>query len=178
MPGSELFGAEEQKEVNDVMGTGILFRYNHDAQRNGIWKAREFEAEVKKITHANYAHAVSSGSTAVACALAAAGIGTGDEVIVPPFTYAASVEAVLFAGAKPVFAEVDETLCLSAAGIKKVLTPKTKGICLVHMCGSMANMDEIMAIVNEHNLVLDDILLFESCACRSYFSPGLMVKAK
>ena len=154
MPGSELFGAEEQKEVNDVMGTGILFRYNHDAQRNGIWKAREFEAEVKKITHAKYAHAVSSGSTAVACALAAAGIGTGDEVIVPPFTYAASVEAVLFAGAKPVFAEVDETLCLSAAGIKKVLTPNTKGICLVHMCGSMANMDEIMAIVNEHNLVL------------------------
>ena len=154
MPGSELFGTEEQREVNDVMGTGILFRYNHDAQRNGIWKAREFEAEVKKITHAKYAHAVSSGSTAVACALAAAGIGTGDEVIVPPFTYAASVEAVLFAGAKPVFAEVDETLCLSAAGIKKVLTPNTKGICLVHMCGSMANMDEIMAIVNEHNLVL------------------------
>ncbi len=154
MPGSELFGAEEQKEVNDVMGTGILFRYNHDHLRNGIWKAREFEAEVKKITHAKYAHAVSSGSTAVACALAAAGIGTGDEVIVPPFTYAASVEAVLFAGAIPVFAEVDETLCLSAEGIKKVLTPKTKGICLVHMCGSMANMDEIMAIVHEHNLVL------------------------
>ncbi len=154
MPGSELFGAEEQKEVNDVMGTGILFRYNHDHLRNGIWKAREFEAEVKKITHAKYAHAVSSGSTAVACALAAAGIGTGDEVIVPPFTYAASVEAVLFVGAIPIFAEVDETLCLSAEGIKKVLTPKTKGICLVHMCGSMADMDGIMAIVNEHKLTL------------------------
>ena len=154
MPGSELFGAEEQKEVNEVMDTGILFRYNHDAQRNGIWKAKEFEAEVKKITGAKYAHAVSSGSTAVACALAAAGIGAGDEVIVPPFTYAASVEAVLFAGALPVFAEIDETLCLSAAGIKKVLTSKTKGICLVHMCGSMANMDEIMAVVNEHKLVL------------------------
>ena len=154
MPGSELFGAAEQKEVNDVMDTGILFRYNHDAQRNGIWKAKEFEAEVKKITGAKYAHAVSSGSTAVACALAAAGIGAGDEVIVPPFTYAASVEAVLFVGALPVFAEIDETLCLSAAGIKKVLTPKTKGICLVHMCGGMANMDEIMAVVNEHKLVL------------------------
>jgi len=154
MPGSELFGAEEQKEVNDVMGTGILFRYNHDHLRNGIWKAREFEAEVKKITNAKYAHAVSSGSTAVACALAAAGIGTGDEVIVPPFTYAASVEAVLFVGAIPIFAEVDETLCLSAEGIKKVLTPKTKGICLVHMCGAMADMDGIMAIVNEHKLTL------------------------
>jgi 8-amino-3,8-dideoxy-alpha-D-manno-octulosonate transaminase len=154
MPGSELFGAEEQKEVNDVMGTGILFRYNHEHLRNDIWKAREFEAEVKKVTNAKYAHAVSSGSTAVATALAAAGIGAGDEVIVPPFTYVASVEAVLFVGAKPVFAEIDETLCLSAAGIKKVLTPKTKGICLVHMCGGMANMDEIMAIVKEHNLIL------------------------
>ena len=154
MPGSELFGAQEQKEVNDVMETGILFRYNHDHLRNGIWKAREFEAEVKKVTNAKYAHAVSSGSTAVACALAAAGIGTGDEVIVPPFTYAASVEAVLFVGAIPVFAEIDETLCLSAEGIKKVLTPKTKGICLVHMCGGMADMDGIMTIVNEHNLTL------------------------
>jgi 8-amino-3,8-dideoxy-alpha-D-manno-octulosonate transaminase len=154
MPGTELFGQEERNEVNDVMETGILFRYNHDHLRNNIWKAREFEAEVKNITGAKYAHAVSSGSTAVATALAAAGIGTGDEVIVPPFTYAASVEAVLFVGAKPVFAEIDETLCLSAEGIKKVLTPNTKGICLVHMCGGMANMNEIMPIVQEHNLVL------------------------
>jgi len=154
MPGTELYGVEERKEVNDVMETGIFFRYNHDAQRNGIWKAKEFEAEVKKVTNATYAHAVSSGSTAVSTALAAAGIGTGDEVIVPPFTYAASVEAVLFVGAKPVFAEIDETLCLSAEGIRKVLTPKTKGICLVHMCGGMANMDEIMAIVKEHDLIL------------------------
>ena len=154
MPGTEFFGAEERKEINDVLETGILFRYNHDAQRNGIWKAREFENEVKKITGAQYAHAVSSGSTAVSTALAAAGIGAGDEVIVPPFTYVASVEAVLFVGAKPVFADIDETLCLSAEGIKKVLTPKTKGIVLVHMCGGMANMDEIMPIVKEHNLTL------------------------
>ena len=154
MPGTELFGDEERKEVNDVMETGIFFRYNHEQVRKDIWKAKEFEAEVKKITGAKYAHAVSSGSTAVAAALASAGIGAGDEVIVPPFTYAASVEAVLFVGALPVFAEIDETLCLSAAGIKKVLTPKTKGICLVHMCGGMANMEEIMPIVKGHNLIL------------------------
>lgn len=154
MPGSELFGAEERQEVNEVMETGILFRYNHENLRNNIWKAREFEAEVKNITGAKYAHAVSSGSTAVATALAAAGIGAGDEVIVPPFTYVASVEAVLFVGAKPVFAEIDETLCLSAEGIRKVLTPRTKGICLVHMCGGMADMDAIMPIVKEHNLIL------------------------
>ncbi|MBS1553443.1 MAG: DegT/DnrJ/EryC1/StrS family aminotransferase [Bacteroidetes bacterium] len=154
MPGTELFGIEEKKEINDVLETGILFRYNHDAQRNNIWKAREFEAEVKKFTGAKFAHAVSSGSTAVSCALAAAGVGAGDEVIVPPFTYIASVEAVLFCGALPVFAEIDETLCLSASGIKAAITPKTKAVVLVHMCGGMAQMDEILKVCEEHNLTL------------------------
>lgn len=154
MPGSELFGAEERKELNDVLDTGILFRYNHEAQRKDIWKARDFEQEVRQLTGAKYAHAVSSGSTAVATALAAAGIGTGDEVIVPPFTYIASVEAVLFLGALPVFAEIDDTLCLSAEGIRKAITPKTKAVCLVHMCGGMADMDAILPVVKEHNLVL------------------------
>jgi 8-amino-3,8-dideoxy-alpha-D-manno-octulosonate transaminase len=154
MPGTELYGAEERKELEDVMQTGIFFRYNHENLRNNIWKAKDFEEEVKKITKAKYAHAVSSGSAAVIAALASAGIGAGDEVIVPPFTYVASIEAVLLVGAIPVFAEIDETLCLSAEGIKKVLTPKTKGICLVHMCGGMADMDSIMPVVKAHNLVL------------------------
>src|SRR5580700_10617911 len=154
MPGTELFGAEERKEVEDVLETGVLFRYNHDAQRKGVWKAREFEEEAKKITGAKFAHAVCNGSAAIATALATSGIGAGDEVIVPPFTFIASVEAVLFIGAIPVFAEIDETLCLSAEGIKKVVTAQTKGICLVHMCGTMADMDGIMAVAKEHNLIL------------------------
>lgn len=154
MPGTELFGAEEKKEINDVLETGILFRYNHETQRKNIWKAREFEDEVKKVTGARYAHAVSSGSTAVSCALAAAGVGAGDEVIVPPFTYIATVEAVLFCGGLPVFAEIDETLCLSPEGIKAAVTPKTKAVLLVHMCGGMARLDEIMAVCREHNLTL------------------------
>src|SRR4051812_41897853 len=156
MPGTELFGAEERKEVADVLETGILFRYNHDAQRAGNWKARDFEAEVRKITGAKYAHAMSSGSTAVITALAASGIGAGDEVIVPPFTFIATIEAVLFLGALPVFAEIDETLCLSAEGIRKAITPKTKGVCLVHMCGGMGDMDAIMEVIREHNLILVD----------------------
>ena len=154
MPGTELFGAEERQEINDVLETGILFRYNHDAQRRGIWKAREFEAEVCKVVGAKYAHAVSSGSTAAQCAMVAAGVGAGDEVIVPPFTYIATIEAVLLVGALPVFAEIDETLCLSAEGIRRAITPRTKGVCLVHMCGQMADMDAIMEVVREHNLVL------------------------
>lgn len=154
MPGTELFGAEERKEIEDVLSTGIMFRYNHEAQRNNIWKAKDFESEICKITKAKYAHAVSSGSAAIMAALAASGIGTGDEVIVPPFTYIATIEAVLLLGALPVFAEIDETLCLSAAGIKKALTSKTKAVCLVHMCGGMANMDEIMEVVKKNNLIL------------------------
>lgn len=150
----ELFGAEERKEVNDVLNTTCLFRFNHDELRQGMWKAKELEAEVEKFTDANYAHAVSSGSTAVAAALAAAGIGHGDEVIVPPFTYIATIESVLFAGGLPVFAEIDETLCLSADGIRAAVTDKTKAVLLVHMCGAAAEMDGIMAVCEEKNLVL------------------------
>lgn len=154
MPGTEKFGKEELKEVMDVMNTGILFRYNHEAQRNNIWKAREFEEEVKKITGAQYALAVSSGSAGILAALAASGIGYGDEVIVPPFTFVATIEAVMFLGAIPIFAEIDETLCLSAEGIEKAITPKTKAVCLVHMCGGMADMESILEVVKKYNLLL------------------------
>jgi 8-amino-3,8-dideoxy-alpha-D-manno-octulosonate transaminase len=154
MPGMEFFGAEERKEVMDVLETGALFRYNHDEMRKGHWKARELEAEVKKYTGAKYAHAVSNGSAAVLAALTAAGIGHGHEVIVPPFTFMATIEAVLYAGGLPVFAEIDENLCLSAEGIQKALTPKTKAVLLVHMCGAAADMDAIIKVCDENNLIL------------------------
>jgi 8-amino-3,8-dideoxy-alpha-D-manno-octulosonate transaminase len=154
MPGTELFGEEEKKEVMDVLNTGVLFRYNHDAQRKGIWKAKEFEAEIAKFTGAKHALAVSSGSTAVSSMLAACGVGYGDHVIVPPFTFVATIEAVLFAGAIPVFAEIDETLCLSAEGIRNAITPKTKAVLLVHMCGAAADLDGILAVCNENDIML------------------------
>lgn len=154
MPGTELFGEEERKEVMDVLSTGILFRYGHDEPRKGIWKTKELEEEVKKFTGAKHAHAVSSGTAAVSCVMAAAGIGYGDEVIVPPFTFVASIEGVLFGGGLPVFAEIDENLCLSAEGIRKAITPKTKAVLLVHMCGAAADMDGILAVCKEHNLIL------------------------
>ncbi|MFN9324837.1 MAG: aminotransferase class I/II-fold pyridoxal phosphate-dependent enzyme [Flavobacteriales bacterium] len=99
MPGTELFGEEEKKEVMDVLNSGVLFRFNHDAQRQGHWKAKDFEAEVAKFCGAKYGLAVSSGSTAVNTMLAACGVGYGDEVIVPPFTYIATIEAVMLAEA-------------------------------------------------------------------------------
>ena len=109
MPGMEVFGAEERKEVMDVLETGALFRYGHENIRKGMWKTRDFEEEIIRFTGAKFAHAVSSGSSAVTTLMAAAGIGHGDEVVVPPFTYVAPVESVFLGGAQPVFGEIDET---------------------------------------------------------------------
>jgi 8-amino-3,8-dideoxy-alpha-D-manno-octulosonate transaminase len=154
MPGMELFGAEERKEVMDVLETGALFRYGHENIRQGMWKAKEFEEEVCRYTGAQYAHAVTSGSTAVAAMMAASGIGHGDEVIVPPFTFVAPIEAVFLGGALPVFGEIDETFCLSAKGIEKAINSKTKAVLLVHMCGAAADIDGILEVCNKHDLIL------------------------
>jgi 8-amino-3,8-dideoxy-alpha-D-manno-octulosonate transaminase len=154
MPGMELFGDEERKEVMDVLETGALFRYGHENIRKGMWKAKEFEEEVCRYTGAKYAHAVTSGSTAVASMMAASGIGYGDEVIVPPFTFVAPIEAVFIGGAIPVFGEIDETFCLSPEGIEKAISPKTKAVLLVHMCGAAADIDGILEVCKRHNLVL------------------------
>ncbi|MCW8876892.1 MAG: DegT/DnrJ/EryC1/StrS family aminotransferase [Kangiellaceae bacterium] len=154
MPGFEIFGEEEKKEIADVMDNGFIFRYNFDPVRNGRWKAKEMEALLCEKMGAKHAHLLSSGTAALQTALAAAGVGAGDEVIVPPFTFVASIEAIIMAGAVPVFAEIDETLCLSPEGIEAAITPKTKAVNVVHMCGSMAKLDEIKAICEKHSIVL------------------------
>lgn len=154
MPGIELFGEEERREVLDVLETGVLFRYNHDNERKGHWKARTFEQEFAMLHGLPHAHLCTSGSAAVAVALAAAGVGAGHQVIVPTFTYIATVEAVLLMGAIPVFADIDDTLCLSPEGIKAALTPETKAVVLVHMCGAMARLDEIIEICREKGVIL------------------------
>ena len=146
MPGMEVFGAEERKEVMDVLETKALFRYGHEHLRKGMWKTAEFESEVCKQTGAKFSHAVSSGTTAVSSIMAAAGVGHGDEVIVPPYTFLAPVEAVFLAGALPIFGEIDETLCLSPKGIEDAITPKTKAVLLIHMCGAPADLDGILAV--------------------------------
>jgi 8-amino-3,8-dideoxy-alpha-D-manno-octulosonate transaminase len=150
----ELFGDEERKEVMDVLETGILFRYGFDGPRKGIWKARTFEEEFAKYHGVEYCHMCSNGTAADLISLASVGIGAGDEVIVPPFSFVAPIEAVFTVGAVPVFAEIDETLCLSPEGIEAAVTPRTKAVLLVHLFGSMARMDEIVQVCEKHNLIL------------------------
>ena len=154
MPGFELFGPEERKEVNDVLETGIYMRYGFDGPRKGIWKSKELEAALCERLGVKYAQLTSSGTSALSTALAILGIGAGDEVIMPTFTFVASFEAVLSVGAIPVLVDVDSTLTLDPAAVRQAITPRTKCIMPVHMCGAMADLDPLLSICKEHNLVL------------------------
>jgi 8-amino-3,8-dideoxy-alpha-D-manno-octulosonate transaminase len=86
--------------------------------------------------------------------MAALGIGAGDEVIMPSFTFVASFEAVLSVGAVPLMVDIDDTLTLDPAAVEQAITPRTKAIMPVHMCGSMAQMDELKALCKKYNLLL------------------------
>jgi 8-amino-3,8-dideoxy-alpha-D-manno-octulosonate transaminase len=154
MPGFELFGAEERKGVQEVLETGILMRYGFDGPRKGLWKSRELEAAIRETFGVKHAQLVSSGTAALTTAMAALGIGFGDEVILPAFTFVASFEAVISAGAIPVFVDVDESLTLDPAAVRAAITPRTKCIMPVHMCGSMANLEALEEICREHHLLL------------------------
>jgi 8-amino-3,8-dideoxy-alpha-D-manno-octulosonate transaminase len=154
MPGFELWSDEERKELNDVLQNGILMRYGFDGPRKGVWKAKELEQEICKTFGSKYAQLTSSGTSALTTAMAALGIGYGDEIIMPTFTFVASFECVLSVGAIPVLVDVDETLTLNPEAVRKSITSKTKAVMPVHMCGSMADVDALKAICKEHNLIL------------------------
>jgi 8-amino-3,8-dideoxy-alpha-D-manno-octulosonate transaminase len=154
MPGFELFNEMEKQHLLEVMDSGILMRYGFTALRQGHWKAKEMEEALCRKTGARHALLLSSGTAALSTALAAMGVGAGDEVILPPFTFVASFESIMLTGAVPVMVDIDDTLCLSPAAVRKAITPRTKVIMPVHMCGAMAQMDELLAIAKEHKLLL------------------------
>ena len=154
MPGFELFGPAERKEVNDVLETGVLMRYGFDGMRNGKWKAKELEAELRKTLKTDYAQLVSSGTAAVSVALAASGVGAGDEVIMPTFTFVASFEAIMMLGAIPVLVDIDDTLTLDPQAVEQAITSKSKAVMVVQMCGSKGDMDKLKHICDKHNLLL------------------------
>lgn len=157
MPGFEVFGEEEKKEINDVLETGVLFRYEFGEQRKDVYKVLEFEKNFATYCGASFAQAVTSGTAALKVALAALGVGPGDEVITQGFTFVATWEAILDIGAIPVFTEVDETLNMDPNDLEKKISDKTRCIIPVHMLGAMARIEEIVAIAAKHNIpVLED----------------------
>ena len=157
MPGFEVFGEEEKNAVLQVLESGVLFRYGFEGQRGQQWRVRQFEEAFARYTGAGHAQAVSSGTAALKVALAALGVGAGDEVITQGFTFVATWEAVLDCGAVPVFAEVDATLNMDPVDLVKKIGPKTKAIIAVHMMGAPARIEEILAVAGRHGIpVIED----------------------
>ena len=156
-PGAFLFGDEEKKEVLDVLESGYLSRYGSEDDPAFKHKVGTFEKEFAKYIGVNHSIAVSSGTGALLICLEALGIGPGDEVIVPGYTFIASISSIIYARAIPVLAEIDESLTIDPDDIEKKITEKTKAIMPVHMLGNPCNMDMIMKIARKHNLyVIED----------------------
>ena len=125
MPGFELFGDKERNQVNDVLDSGVLMRYGFDGMRNGHWKALAARKGIGKTNAIKACSIVSSGTAALTVALASAGIGAGDQVILPTFTFVASFESVLALGAIPILVDVDDTLTLDPKAVEKAINPDT-----------------------------------------------------
>ena len=144
---------EEANAVRDVLLSNAVSYWTGN-------ECRKFEKEFADWVGARYAIAVSNGTVALEAALNAAGIGSGDDVIVTPRTFVASVSSVVMAGARPVFADVDpDTQNLTAATIAASLTPQSKAIVCVHLAGMPCDMDPIMQLAAEK-----DLLVIEDCA--------------
>ena len=154
MPGFEFFGDLERKEAQDVLDTGVLMRYGFDGMRNGHWKAREMESLLAQRMQVKHAQLLSSGTAALTVALSSCGIGAGDEVIMPVFTFVASFESIMATGAVPVLVDIDDTLTLDPQAVRSAITDKTRAVMPVHMCGSMADLRALKAICDEFNLIL------------------------
>jgi len=131
-----------------------------ESLRSGKWGGdgpmeTEFAQRFSEFSRAAHGICVSSGTTALQTAIEAAGIGAGDEVIIPGLTWIATASAVLSANAVPVFADVsNDTFCLDAASAEGLITPRTKAIIPVHLSGAMADMDAMLDIGRRHNLMV------------------------
>jgi dTDP-4-amino-4,6-dideoxygalactose transaminase len=151
-PGGMELGDEEAEAAASVIRSHNVFRYyGVDA---GPHEAEEFEREFAARLGSKHALCVNAGSSALICGLIGAGVEPGDEVIVPAYTWNATANAVVAARGVPVLADVDESLTLDPADVRRKITPQTKALLPVHMRGAPADMDALTAIASEHGLVL------------------------
>ena len=151
-PGGMEVGDEELAALRRVIESKNLFRYY--GVGDGPDEVASFEREFASHLGAKHALMVNAGSSALICALIGAGVGEGDEVIVPAYTWNATPNAVLATRAVPVLAEVDESLTLDPEDVERRITPRTRAILPVHMRGAPAAMDALVSIAEPHGLVL------------------------
>lgn len=154
-PGVQFYDGQERNELTEAYDAHSPFRYYGPNQLPQ--KAARFEKELQAFTGAKYVLGVTSGTAALHVALTALGIGPGDEVILPAWTWHSCYTTVLMTGALPVFAEVDESFTIDPADVEKKITPHTKVIMAVHLFGTAADMDPLVALAARHGIrVLED----------------------
>ncbi len=153
--GPAAIGEEEVDAVAAVVRSQRLFRFlDHEHSQ-----CTRLEGLFREMTGCGHALAVGGGTAALICGLIGVGVGDGDEVIVPGYTYVASASAVLICGGVPVIAEIDDSLTLDPDDIERHITARTKAVMPVHMRGIPCDMDRILAVARRHNL-----LVIEDCA--------------
>jgi dTDP-4-amino-4,6-dideoxygalactose transaminase len=136
-----------------VIACGDLNRYS----ARGVPETDRFEDELRSYLGVRHALAVNSGTSALICGLVGAGVGPGDEVLVPAYTWVSTAAAALAVGAVPILVEIDSSLTIDPVDIERKITPYTKAIIPVHMLNLVCNMDAIMAIAERHQLtVIED----------------------
>jgi len=152
-PGLDLLGDEELAELADVIRARRVSRYGPDDVSFPA-KVRTLEAEVCRRASVAFALGVNAGTSALLLAQSALGIGPGDEVIVPGFTFVASISSIVYSRARPVLAEIDDSFNLDPRDVEERITERTKAIIAVHMLGSPAKLKELRAIARRYGVGL------------------------
>ena len=154
-PGAQFYDQQERTELTQAYDSHSLFRFYGPEPPK---KVANFEQELKTYMGTKYALGVTSGTAALHCALTALGVGPGDEVILPAWTWHSGYTAILMTGALPVFAEVDESFGIDAADFEAKITPNTKAVMVVHLFGAGADLDRILPIARKRGIkVLEDV---------------------
>ncbi len=157
LPAYNTIGAEEKAAVMEVLDAGELsgFVASSDAAFYGGRCVRGLEQDFCAFFGSEHAISVNSATSGLHCAIAATGVGPGDEVIVPPYTMSASATTVLFTGAVPIFADIDAlTFCLDPAAVEATITPQTRAIVAVNLFGQAAPLNELRKIADANGLYL------------------------
>src|SRR5215472_15108563 len=153
--GPLFYDDKERQQLLDVVETGSPFRWYGPGSQPP--KVLAFEKELAQWMHTRYALAVTEGTEALQTAIAALGIGPGDEVILPAWTWHSCFNAIVLAGALPVFAEIDESFNIDPDNIERHITKQTKLVIAVHLQGNPADLDRILPVARKHGLkVLED----------------------
>ncbi|HEY3080613.1 MAG TPA: DegT/DnrJ/EryC1/StrS family aminotransferase [Chloroflexota bacterium] len=164
-PGAMMIGDEEKQAVLSVLDDKYLFRFHNNKQIPS--RVAEFEERFARLAGVRHVLAVSSGTAAIHAGLVALGIGPGDEVIIPAYTFISSATAVIAARAVPIIAEVDDSLTLDPDDVERRITKRTRAIMPVHMRGAACDMDRLMAVAQKHGLkVLEDVAQADGASYR------------